>query len=149
MPSNLSKTQKRDLSKLATRAWRLENAKARGRGEKPDTSTAAATAYRHEQVAKAVNKAGLTCCSQADFLPLIAHFEDILGNSGRALNAHMQSQTDSLRRVQWLLNSEIAKARLTTAYAAKICIDQNKCTLDNASEAQLWRLVYTIRNRRK
>jgi hypothetical protein len=34
-------------------------------------------------------------------------------------------------------------------YPGAICRAQNKCGLGGATEKQLWRLVYTVRNRKK
>jgi hypothetical protein len=145
--SCLTKFQKSTLARLATRAFRFECAKARGRNEEVNSSSAAAAQFRHDQVAQACGKLGLTCCSQYDYKSVEAHFLNILGQTGAAFNCHMAAQSEPRRQAEAVLVRELARFNINISYAASICRNQFKCSLDDASEKQIWCLVYTVRNR--
>ena len=147
MSAPLTNDQKRILSQLARRAFNLDCAQARGRGGQPDTSTAAATGHRHQHVIAACGKHGLRCCSQDDYAAVKAHFQDLLGESGRALNSLMHGEGNKKRIAQYKLTQACRDAGLKLSYAAAICRTQYKCALEDASEGQLWRLMFTIKNR--
>jgi len=147
MSAPLTNDQKRILSQLARRAFNLECAKARGRGETPDTSSAAAEAFRHEHVITACRKHGLRCCSQADYGAVKAHFQDLLGESGRAMNTLVHAEGNQRRIAEYKLVQACQTAGLTLAYAASICRNQYKCSLEDATETQLWNLKFTIDKR--
>ena len=144
MSAPLSKVQKRYLSQLARRALNQVRALARGRGEE---FTATDDDWRHEEVIVACGKAGLRCCSQDDYKIVEAHFLERLGAHGAAFNAQVRAATEKRRQAEAVLCRELAAAGLRLGYAAAICERQNKCTLFDATERQLWHLVYTVRNR--
>ncbi len=146
----LSNLQKRLLSQLADRAFNRATALARARGEEPETNTAARAKFRHDAVEAAVGKRGLRCCGQADYKTIEAHLLDLCGEPARAMRSHMAAETDTRRRAEWKLFHEIqaaADAGLTVPYVEAICRAQFHCGITEASEKQLWRLVYTVRNR--
>lgn len=147
MSAPLSNRQKRDLSKLASRLFALEAARARGRGETPATSKAAGDAFRRDQVAAACGKLGLRCCSQDDYKLVEAHFLNLLGESGQAMNALVKHQTNPRRVAEYKLVQACEQAGLNLAYAAKICWHQFKCSLEDANEKQIWCLIFTMKNR--
>jgi hypothetical protein len=104
--------------------------------------------WRHAEQTAAVGKASLCDCVQDDFLPLKAHFLNLCGESGRAMNAHIRHQSEDKRVAMHKLEASCRERGLEMGYPAAICRTQYKCTLDEASAPQLWRLVYTVRNRR-
>lgn len=134
--SALSTKQKKYLAQLARQAF-----KVRG------TPGADFDAWRHDEVAKAVGKAGLRCCSQLDYKAVQAHFLDMTGRSGQAMTALVQHQSEPRRQAEAVLLRELTNAGLHLNYANSICNAQFKCTLFDATEKQIWCIVYTIRNR--
>ena len=57
---------------------------------------------------------------------------------------------DNDRRIaRYKLDQALRERGLGESYAAAICRTQYRCSLAEASPRQLWRLVYTIRNRRR
>jgi hypothetical protein len=143
----LTNRQKSILAQLANRAFRLECAKSRGRGEVVDSSSAAAEVWRHDQVAKACGKFGLRCCGPDDYKPIEAHFLDMLGEAGRAFNTHIIAQSNPRRIADYKLREACREFGYDISYAATICKTQFKCSLGEASDTQLWNLMFTIRNR--
>lgn len=103
--------------------------------------------WRHEQVARACNRAGLTCCSQDDFAALMAHVMALLGRAGDAHYWQERAAGNPVRVALYKLHAALREGGLDTSYAAAICQRQYHCTLDQANAKQLWSLVYTVRNR--
>lgn len=110
-------------------------------------STAHFREWRQEQQFKAVGKQSLTECVQDDFLPVKAHFLNLAGKSVPAMNAHLEHQTEPERIAMHKLAEALAVIGKPMAYAAAICRNQNKCELSEANSKQIWRLVFTIKNR--
>lgn len=137
----LSGRQKARLCILAREAFE----KVQGRGPH---SAAELEQFRHEQIRRAVNRNGLRDCGQNDYLPLKAHFLDLTGESGEALNAHLAHGGEERRLAQHKLAAMCAERGVTLGYAAAICRAQFKCALDDASPAQLWKLFFTLKTRR-
>jgi hypothetical protein len=144
MSAPLSNLQKRLLSQLCRRAFNRTRALARGRGEGFEVRE---DDYRHEEVIKATGKHGLRCCSQDDFQAVRAHFLDLIGEHGSAFNAQLAAGTEKRRQAEAVLVRELAKAGLHLNYANAICQRQFPCTIFDATERQIWNLVYTVRNR--
>lgn len=140
MSAPLSKGQKSYLSQLARRAWAKTIADADGVG--PEESQ-----FRHDQVALACGKLGLRCCSQDDYKIVEAHFLNLLGETGRAMNALVRSQDNPRRIARYKLDQALREAQLETGYAEKICRAQFKCGVNEATEKQLWCLMFTVKNR--
>jgi uncharacterized protein YifE (UPF0438 family) len=145
MSAPLTHDQKRILSQLARRAFNRELALARGRGEK--LAELSEESFRHQQVARATGKAGLRCCTQDDYGAVKACFLDLLGQSGQAFQAVHHGQGNARRVAEYKLVQACETARLPLSYAAKVCASQFRCTLEDASEKQLWCLTFTINNR--
>lgn len=144
MSAPLSNYQKRHLSQLARRALNHTRALARGRGEEFNVTE---EDYRHEQVIEACGKHGLRCCSQDDYKAVEAHLLDKLGQHGPAFNAQVRAATEKRRVAEFKLDAELKAAGLHVNYANAICQRQFNCTIFDATERQLWNLVYTVRNR--
>lgn len=150
MSAPLSKNQKRYLSQLSDRAWNRQWALALGRGEEwPEDTTAIRTAFRHAEVAKAVQKQGLRCCSQLDYKAVEAHFLHLLGEDGKAMAAHVRSQSEPKRQAEAVLWRELKAAEplgITRGYIESICRAKFKCSLIELDDpGKLWVLVYDVR----
>ena len=142
--SPLTNQQKAYLAQLARRAWNLACARARGRREPtPDFDP-----WRHEQIARACHKHGLTCADQGDYKLIEAHFLDLLGHHAQAFEANLRAATEPKRQAHAVLLKNLQAFRLHISYAEHICRCQSKCELIDATPHQLWRVIYTIRNRR-
>lgn len=108
------------------------------------------TDWRHEQQFAAVGKMSLRSCTQGDFAKLMAHGLDLAGDTGNAFRWHLKAQTNPERVALAKLKEACAEAGVEyPSYPLAICWDVCKCRLEDATEKQVWRLVYTVRNRRK
>ena len=138
MAAPLDNSQKRYLSQLARRAWLKLGAELDGQAE---------TDFRREHVAKATGKFGLRCCSQDDYGAAKAHFLELLGESGHALNALVHQQGNAQRIAMHKLKEACHYAHVSLEYPAAICRQQFKCNLSAATDKQLWCLTFTVKNR--
>jgi hypothetical protein len=143
MSAPLTNHQKAYLAQLAARAHRAWIAQ-----DPPTRSAITAEEFRHHQVASATGKLGLRCCSQDDYKTAEAHFLNLLGHTGEALNAHLRAATETRRVARYKLDQACAEFGLSINYANAICRRQHRgLTIDDITERQIWQLVYTIRNR--
>lgn len=140
MSAPLSNKQKAYLAQLINQAY----AKVVGHA---GPGVASVEDWRHSQVAAACGKFGLKCCDQNDYKRVEAHFLELLGESSRAFRAHVAAETEPRRQAEAVLTRELERFGMRLAYAEAICRQQFKCGLFDASEGQLWKLVYTVRNR--
>ena len=86
---------------------------------------------------------------QRDWALLRAHFDTLRGRPDSAYRT-LVGDSDNPRRIALhKLSKACAWAGVAMAYAGSICRRQYKVPLDQASAAQLWHLVFTVRNRRK
>ena len=104
--------------------------------------------WRHAEQEKACGKASLCDCTQADFLRLKSHFLRLSGEEGEARRVETRAATEPRRIARYKLMQALAERGLAPGYAEAICRRQYHCGLDDASEKQLWRLVFTVRSRR-
>jgi len=104
-------------------------------------------AWRKEQQRQHFGLESLTTATQAQYADIKSHFEALAGETGRAFNTALRGQDNDRRVARWKLNEALKAAQLSPAYAQAICKTQYHCTLDEADKDQLWRLVYTIKNR--
>lgn len=139
MPAPLKKHQKWEIVKLARAAF--------DKIDPADIDGQTFDEWRHSEVARACGKNGLRCCDQDDYAPVKAHFLDMVGASGAAFNWHVRAQSQGDRVARAVLERECGKAGVSLGYAIAICKRQFRCELNDASEKQLWSLVYTVRNR--
>ena len=137
----LSLGQKRRLVLLARRAWLRQPHP----GPLP-----AAKAFDEWRQAQAVRACGLRIseATQRDWGALKAAFEDAAGESGRALNTLVRDEDNKRRVAMYKLQGACRERGLPLAYPEAICRRQYRCGLDEATAAQIWRLVFTVRNRR-
>lgn len=103
------------------------------------------SAWRREQQLAAVAKESLRDCVQGDYLKLVAHFQDLKGETGRAVKTHMRDAVQEKAIALRKLETECALRGLDLSYPARICKSKFKCALDEATPRQLWCLVFDIR----
>jgi hypothetical protein len=139
--SALTNRQKAYLSRLAAAAY------VRLHGEATARDPRVVEEFRHAQVAAACGKAGLRCCSQTDYKLVEARLLDLNGWHAAAFNAGVSAATEKRRQAEAVLVAECDKAGLHLAYAESICRNIYKCPLSDASDRQIWNLIYTVRNR--
>lgn len=155
--TGLSKEQKRLIAQLARQAYLAWPERAAFEAINSDLSlTACFAAWRHVEQGKATaTGSGQACgiqslreCTQAHYRPLKAHFENLLGQTDRASRTLAGEAGNSRRIAAHKLDQALRERDLAEGYAAAICRRQFRCALAEASEKQLWNLVFTIRNRR-
>lgn len=134
----LSGKQKWRLAELARAAAKATGAPVGGRAH---------AEWRHAE-ARRVCGLRISEASQRDFVPLRAHFLNLAGEPGEAFGALMKEGGNARRVALWNLHKMLAERGLPPAYAEAICARQYKCALADASAPQLWRLVFTVKNRR-
>lgn len=142
--SPLSTLQKSTLAQAFRRGFALHLRASATSADNPSFDQ-----WRHEQVMAAVGKPGLRCCDQNDYCALMAHTCTLIGDEGDALNWHLRGHDEPLRQARAILKRELATASLSPNYAEAICKNEYGCPVGDANKTQLWRLIYTIRNRAK
>lgn len=110
--------------------------------------------WRHNQQKIATGCASMLQMRQEHFTALMLHWKllgaDVEAALGKpAAHALARHVTDGSRRARYLLDQALKERGLGLGYAIAICRTQNRCELDAASEKQLFRILYTVRNRRK
>lgn len=132
----LSRRQKVTLVCLARDAWECQKAT----GESFDD-------WR-QAVAEEACGSRISAASQKDYLPLKSAFLAQAGNARESFRAEIR-QIDNKRRVAiHKLQKALAAKNLPAAYAEKICQIQYKVPLAEATCPQIWRLFYTVQNRK-
>lgn len=140
----LSNKQKFILVNMSRKAWRAKRpAGVAGEDWMSEED------FRHEEVARAVGKAGLTCCGQSDYKALMAHFYALLGDERRAVAAHMDAETEPRRAAEAAVMNACQRAGVQMRYAEAICRNVYKCGLMEAATNQLWNLRRIILSRVK
>ena len=131
--------------------------RAREAFDKADTTQDFETWRRHEQfiavtganpLLDRTSRMSLRDCTRGDLLKIVAHFEDLAGEPGRALKLHLREAVQDNAVALGKLKAECVARGVKLSYPARICMIQNKCSLEDATPNQLWRLVFTVRNRR-
>lgn len=164
----LTKLQKSLIAQAARRAWdaltldlrrQAIHQASEATNDPLCSDNQAFTHWRHAQQCAATGCDSLRAMTQRDYLPCLLHFQLIQGNHGQptldtvmppeATRTLARNATEEHRRARWKLGQALREAGLEQAYAEKICRTQYKCPLADASTKQLWRLFFTIRNRRK
>ncbi|WP_043588968.1 hypothetical protein [Geminisphaera colitermitum] len=147
--TNDQKAQVAMLAKRAYDAWEMREAHECINDHL--SRTACFEQWRHQETGKVTG--GITslrrCVSELHFLPLIAHFNNLLGEGGMALRTLLRHAEAGRITVFYKLQQALAERGLSEGYAAAICRRQYKCDLGDAEEKQLWHLFFTIKNRRK
>lgn len=136
----LSNRQKAVLAQAAARAFKKLSDSGQLGGVDLDT-------WRRDECERAVGKPGLRECDNGDYLKLLAAFESLAGEDGRAMNALVKEQSESRRRNEFILVREMERGGFGPAYVETICRSQFKCAVADATADQLLKLAFTIRNR--
>lgn len=153
MSSFLTNDQKAELCALARRAY--DSWAGRDEFETCNAELSHSKcheAWRRVEQGKAIGRAmgaSLRHCTQDDFLPIRAHFLSLLGAGGAALRDHLRHAEEPRIRARFKLQEALDQRGLNEAYAATICRRQFRCELGDASEKQLWNLLFTVKKRRK
>lgn len=136
----LTKRQKATLAQLARRVAATMGL---------PTSGAEHEAWRAEESVIACGRR-ISQARQGDFNKIRAQFEKQIPGSGPAIAARtaMRDQGNKARIALWRLNRELEARGLDRGYAEHICRCEYRCDLAHATAPQLWRLVFTVRNRR-
>lgn len=149
MPALLSRIQKAEIGQLATQAWRVwEGREAFLEANGELSQSACFAAWRHWQQGLACGKQSLRECTGEEYQLLRAHFLKLAGLEASAARAQERHISNPVRIARYKLRQALAEASLPIEYAAAVCRRQYRCTLNEASERQLWCLVYTVRNRK-
>lgn len=149
MSNLLSRIQKAEIGQLARQAWLVWEGREAFLEANGELSTSACfAAWRHWQQGLACGKQSLRECTGDDYQLLRAHFLQLAGLEASARRAEEKHISNPQRIARFNLRKALAAAGLPESYAAAICRRQYRCTLDDASERQLWCLVYTVRSRR-
>ena len=97
---------------------------ARAHGQTFETSAAAFDAWRHEQVKRACGASGLRACCNDDYLKVLAHFQDAIGETGQAMNTLLRAGKEPIRQLNVVLSHLLADADLPAEYAESIALDR-------------------------
>ena len=143
MSAALSNEQKANIAIVARKAFDCQVATG-VLGDSADLAD-----WRHEQQLAAVGKESLTSCTQDDFPTLMAHFYKLAGEDGLAMKWIVRGQTNPKRVALAKLGEACLEAGVKYPdYPAAICRQRYKCELEALSPNQLWKIFYTVRNRR-
>lgn len=147
--TGLSLFQKREIAIAARRAYDAKQDREAFEAINSDLSRSACfEAWRHVEQGKAVGIQSLREMTQAHWAPVMAHFKRLAGDQAGADRTLARDADNGRRIARYKLDEALRERGLGEAYAASICRSQNRCELDHASEKQLWRILYTVRNRR-
>jgi len=106
-------------------------------------------AWRHVETGKAAGVQSLRQCTQAHYGRILAHFQELAGNVATATRTRGRDADNDRRIARYKLNQALRERSLLESYAAVICRGKFKCELNQASAAQLWKIFYDVRKRRK
>jgi hypothetical protein len=136
----LSREQKTALVLIARQAYDARKAKG---DELPGFD-----AWRGEQAIAACGSR-ISEAGNADFSAIKARFLSYLPDA-RAFVAAVRSETEERRQALYKLRQDCQTRGLDfPAYPASIARQQYKRDLEQCTPKQIWRLVFTVRNRRK
>jgi hypothetical protein len=131
----LSPTQRQRLAQWARSAWQAVG------------QPGAFDAWRLEQSIRAVG-CRISEASNADFLPLKAHFMSLAGRTDEAFAAALESQTEPEAWALQKLQSECAAAGVSLDYARAIARRKHGHTdLARLDAKHLWHLIFSVRRR--
>lgn len=104
--------------------------------------------WRHEAALYAAG-VRISEARQEHWAALKTEYQSRAGDEEGAFRTALREGDNKRRVAMHKLTAELARKGLAVGYAAAICRTQYKCPLDEASAGQLWRLFYTIKNRKK
>ncbi|WP_309400200.1 hypothetical protein [Cerasicoccus maritimus] len=149
----LSNTQKMRICQAARRAWDSNESRRDDWLERnPELSKSKIfELWRQLEQQQCIGISSLTqAVSEEHYLRLLAHFQDLAGDSGDALkNLLRHADEEQLQTLNNIKASCDERNLDFPGYPGAICRRQFKCALDAASPKQLWSLLFTVRNRRR
>lgn len=148
MSAGLSNLQKRDIAIAARQAYDAWPEREAFEAINSELSrTACFDAWRHVEQGKAVGGIQSLCeMTQAHYADVLAHFQELAGDDEAAARTKARGKDNGRRIARFKLNRELAARGLDLSWAATICRNKFKCDLERASEAQLWKIFYDVRN---
>lgn len=150
MSSPLSDLQKREVSIAARQAYDVWPEREAFAAINPEFSaTARFDAWRRAEQEKAVGISSLRACTQEHYGRLLGHFQALAGHTAAATRTLARDADNGRRIARYKLDQALGERGLSPGYAATICQAKFKCPLQNATEKQLWKLVFDVRSRRK
>lgn len=149
MPAGLSNLQKRDIAIAARQAYQAWPEREAFEAINSELSRSACfEAWRHVEIGKATGGVQSLCeCTQAHYARVLAHFQQLAGQTAAAEHTLARDQDNGRRIAMFKLTSALRERGLEASWVATICRSKFKCTLDRASESQLWKLFYDVRRR--
>lgn len=148
----LSHKQKAHLCQLARQAWDVWPEREAFLDANPDFSaTAAFEAWRRNEQLEAAGVSSLkSATSEQHYLRIRAHWEARLGQYDRAARDLIKHADEACLVVLHKIRESCIERKLDyPGYPGAICRRQYKVALEEAGEKQLWRICFTIRNRRR
>ena len=107
--------------------------------------------WRHDQVRKVTGCAGLRECANEHFLPLKAHFHDLLGNADTAFRAAFKSANEPRSWALFRLYAEVSAMKdvmpNAMAYVHGFLKKKRGLSLDDADDRAIWHAIFTIRRK--
>lgn len=147
MSASLSNLQKRDIAIAARRAYDVWPEREAFEAINSDLSRSACfDAWRHVETGKAAGIQSLRECTQKHYAPVFAHFLELAGDHEGAARVRARDQDNGRRIARFKLNAALRERGLEASWVATICRQKFKRPLEEASEAQLWKLFYDVRN---
>lgn len=153
----LTREQKRDICRLARRAWEKQGRpfyEPSGIAAGDPLALSAAEAcelWRHETTLASVGLKHLTACGQRHFAPIMGLFSGLAGLEKEAGRWRERAAFSSVRAARIKFERTLLDCarwlEQPRAYAAAIARRQYGADLEDLSARQLWSLVYTLRNR--
>lgn len=128
-----SNGQKAYISGLARKAWLLLKQNGATDESEKDYRGRESIAAVGRRVSEALN---------GDFETLESHFLANAGQTAKAFTSAMKADSNGNRQARFKIRQLLTKHGLTEAYAAAICRDKFKTTLEGASEKQLWSIFF-------
>jgi hypothetical protein len=135
----LSRRQKWQLSNLAEEAWLHLGRRDQLAGESLED-------FRHRVAVEACGKR-ISAAGNGDYKAIQARFLVIFGESARAFDSAMKSETEGLRIAHQKLSTELLAQGLQPGYAETIARAVFKRPLASLHTKEVWKVFYTIRNR--
>jgi hypothetical protein len=146
----LTNDQKATIARLAKQAYDAWDGREAFEDANPTFSRSKCfECWRRVEQGKAVGMQSLTQCTNDDFLPLIAHFQNFKGEGAAAMKTLLRHAEGPRITIFFKIQQALAERGLDEAWVAKICRCKFKCALGDASEKQLWNLFYDIKRSRK
>lgn len=155
MPAGLTNLQKRDIAIAARQAYLAWDGREAFEAVNSEVSKSECfKVWKHQEQGKALapgieQPLGRSTCemTQANFNTVLAHFRDLAGDTTGAQRLRGRDQDNGRRIAMHKIRRALDERELTLDWIATICRSKFKCTLDRASEKQLWSLFYDVRKR--